>query len=807
MNRIKQTSNEVNLYFYEINQTELSQELSPLALWNSLFPENPCDEDTYIDLIPPRNSSRRRKGRKKADKGSIPSLGGQGLLPFGESNKQEELSDESVEALIALFNRMAEELPPEQGDNSSSFHPGQGDNSSNSSLSGSQGDNSSKNRDEDYELITDPRFFTFCEEDLAPLTSGKEIGQRSLSEAELAKFAELWKLPLSTVKRAYQKLKKYPECGKSGGIRFGYDYKQGEVVDLILHPISCNSIHCPYCQWRHSRRRLSEIISYFTKALSQGEKLTFITLTIPSTFEIGEAVAKSKKLIERLYQFRFRGKRIRERLKTLFLEELVSYTLSLIEGDKGELSESEREQVSLELLDLFKSFVNKAEELSPEEFAELRQDFTDRLVSSSLSRYFPLSKGRERKIWRQLFFYCDFGYRMQEVPSDAKLGTVLSAVWKFELTYSKEHGYHPHWHGITNFLLPKLYLTAICRYLGFGEISDIRLVDGRKGVVELAKYETKPWELPTDDFVEMLKRESFMDSFRKLRVWNLEAEEEDRELPNVLYFAVPISVCSYTLLGRKSLKSLPLLYRRLRERRAKEKVSQGLREKFSRVKFVASLRDGRLGYAYADVYLGLDGELHSSLSGSATIVSVRDRKEVFEKVSFQDFIKHILDAFNDFLITYTHQTLDDYISSLVERKRQSKETEETEKVSSAHPEAVSSSLSSSTSSSSESELSIFAEAWLHFDSFCKELERFAWISDRKDYPSYEAYLDALFDSCYYEDDLRYMFEFLSFSRKVFSSLLSRLVNQNSKVYRLLSYLLSKIDSELEYIKEVAREGR
>jgi len=716
-------------------------DFSPIAEWNALFPENPITElevsnaesAESIDLIPPRNSSSGEGG-----------VAGELFpLPFGEQGGISSGTEvEGGELPLATQGVL-------QGDISS--RTGEGEESDGDS----QGGNSSR--------------------------SGFVVP--SWSEEELRQFAEEWGIAFGNVEAAYKKLMKYPECGKHGGVMVGYDYRKEEVVDLILNPISCNSVHCRYCQWRHSRSRLSEVVSYFARELEEGRQLTFITLTVRSTHDIGEAVRLSKRLMERFYQLRFRGKVIQRKLRALFIEELAGFTVSLF----GELLDGdERDACVKELVPLMEEYVEIAEKRSPNEFKELKSAFFKALLASSLSRFSSLSDwyARVERVFRQLYFYSDFCSRLSGISPDVKLGQYLSAVWKFELTYSPEHGYHPHWHGITNFLVPKLYLTAICRYVGFGSVNDVRLVRGFKGLVELAKYEAKPWELPMDDPVEVLKREAFLHGFKKLRVWNLEPNEEQRELPDVLYFAIPRSVCSYSLLEGR-FRALPSVYRELKVEALKKRGGD-LRKRFGRVKITATLGVG-LAWAYSDVYLGLDGDLHVPLDGRGYLEK--------ERITLKDLAHKVLKEYEFFLLRVVGYSLKDLVEKRLERLGGGTGCSEKN-----NGQPVSSSFSRSHS--------LVYEARELLIEFIEEFQRYAGVLSRR-YASYKDEIDALFElPSYWLDDgasLSEVGEFLMEYGDRVRAMLERLENVDgrdvSEVYSNLSYLIGRIESELDAIFE------
>ena len=748
--------------------------LSLINEWNSLFPDDPITEKdlSNIDLILRRKSSSPT-----------------------EATSPESLKEHFRSLLLAeyfstfygtdedgfLLPEVERDFSLTQGGKSSSTGEslesspaGQGGISSSnltSSLSCSQGGKSSRTEN--------------------PSGLSKFVPP-SWSEEELRKFAEEWKVSFYKVKASYRKLQRFPECGKHGGVIVAYNYEKEEVEDLKLHPISCDSVHCPYCLFRHSRKTISETVSALKEHLKKGRFLTFITLTLPSTHNIFEAVRLAGKFITSLYQRNFRGPNVSKKLRELFVEELVSYSISLFTKKPNVFLNSEdKERLREDLTPLMEKFVSYAEERLPADFKRLRSSFYSQL-SSSFSRYFclPLDwKDRAYKVFRQLFFYSDYHSRVSKVSPDLKLGQFLSAIWKFEITYSPEHGYHPHWHGITDFVVPKLYLTAICRLVGFGEVNDIRQVRGFKGLVELAKYETKPWELPMDDPVEVLKREVALFRYHKLRKWGDFKRDKDEvvdEKPKVLHLPIPRSICSYSLLDRASLRSLPRLYRKLKEKALKDPNISRLR--FGRVRITATLGVG-FASAYSDVYVGLDGALHLPLDGKAKINGeVSDIKTLAYK---------ILREYEFFLLRVVGYSLEDLIQKRLERRKSRKSRKEEKKVNKA--QSVSSSLS-------RSSLSTVYEARAVMLDFFEEFQRYAGTFIR--HSSYKEKIDDLFGFPVYWTDreklpevaellLSYGDRLEEFRRELQGSDLP----EARETYEVLSYLVGKIKTELETILE------
>ena len=294
--------------------------------------------------------------------------------------------------------------------------------------------------------------------------------------------------PLKLV-RAYKRLRKRNTCGRTGHIVIGVDEERGEIVEVKRANHSCRSVLCPYCQVRESRKRLSRVLSWFSHLLESGEQLSFITLTIPSSPDIFAHIAHLKRAFERFYQMRIG--------------------------------------------------VRAWEEISREFYVELRR-YARHLHARGVSR------GEIRKrVRRQLYFFQQFEkYVVAGLGANARVKDLFrAAVWKFELTYNEKHGYHGHFHGITTVFMPKLLLTVLVRRAGLGAICDIRRLSGKQGLVELAKYETKYWELDDLPFEEQLAVEVTLMGFRKFRVWG--EVERYQEEENIRYFPLVTASVDY----------------------------------------------------------------------------------------------------------------------------------------------------------------------------------------------------------------------------------------------------------------------
>lgn len=90
-----------------------------------------------------------------------------------------------------------------------------------------------------------------------------------------------------------------------------------------------------------------------------------------------------------------------------------------------------------------------------------------------------------------------------------------------EVTYSQDHGWHPHRHLVTDSsFIPWALLVVLWREAsqGEGQIVDIRAIkrEDRGAMREAVKYVTKPWEIPSDKADELRQV-----LFGRKRVWPL----------------------------------------------------------------------------------------------------------------------------------------------------------------------------------------------------------------------------------------------------------------------------------------------
>ena len=286
----------------------------------------------------------------------------------------------------------------------------------------------------------------------------------------------------SKLLRAFRRLRRAPYCGSSGHLLVGV--QNGEIVGFKRATHSCRSVHCPYCQVRESRKTLAKYVDWLQEQLDNGVPLTFITLTVKSSHDVFEVIEKLVKGFRKLYLMRIFGKRNWEQISREFARECLQYYRNLIKN--GYSRSDARRKVEWQI-ELFRRF--------------------ERATAG-------------------------FSY-------ETRFKDVFKAVWKFELTYNEAEGYHPHFHGITTLAIPKLLLTVLARRAGLGAICDVRAVNGKEAIVELAKYKTKYWELEGLDFEEKLAVEVALLGFQKIRNWGVPESSRGVSEDDVRYFALP----------------------------------------------------------------------------------------------------------------------------------------------------------------------------------------------------------------------------------------------------------------------------
>ena len=335
--------------------------------------------------------------------------------------------------------------------------------------------------------------------------------------------------------KARRRLERLPSCGKTGHV---VAVLGGEGVRLEYQPHRCHSVLCPFCAYENFKETYSEHVEVFESWLSAGRSLVFITLTCPSSHDPREAIDVSFTLIDKLYQWRVGRNNVRKLKKETF-REIRAYNRNLKAKGDPERNKKVKRQV----------------------------EFT-------------------REFFRWLDSYVGAGY---------KFGQLLNAMVKFEVTYSREHGFHPHFHLIADRYIPKVVLTALCRLIGFGEVTDIREVRGRKGLVELTKYITKHWELEGLSEEQKVELEASLMYRKKFRVWGFElielerGEEEGEERVHLWWFRVELDA--------PNLHKVPRLVRVARAR--------GDPVKFCR----ATIYDEHSGVWCGWLYVRPDGEL------------------------------------------------------------------------------------------------------------------------------------------------------------------------------------------------------
>ena len=264
--------------------------------------------------------------------------------------------------------------------------------------------------------------------------------------------------------RAKSRLRKKRECGK-------YGYLVIVENKIVYQPYSCGCVTCPFCAVKENKRVLAKYFEFFKSLIEKNKELSFITLTVKSSFNLKEVYEKLNSGLKKLYEIRLLGKRTWEKVKEEFYKELERYEKNLSENEKYK---AERQKI------FFEEFEKKCSHL---------------------------------------------------IGSGLKLGQVFNCVWKLEVTYNKKTGWHPHWHSIWAGFIPKLLLLVLWRIAtkGEGEIIDVRRVRGKKAIKELLKYTTKFWILNELSEIRILEIETILYNVKKIRHWGLEELEEEAE--------------------------------------------------------------------------------------------------------------------------------------------------------------------------------------------------------------------------------------------------------------------------------------
>lgn len=242
-------------------------------------------------------------------------------------------------------------------------------------------------------------------------------------------------------------------------------------------PIRCKSVLCPYCAWVDSRERFKAIRNVLGLVR---EPVGFLTLTFPSFQDPVRAVEYAIEVKRKFYNFKPFGKRKWERVRREVLERLDVYLRNI--GDDRERERRRR----------FHEWVLEEFELA---WADKLYDSKDRLY----------------------------------------MGRILRSVWKFELTYNPERGWHPHWHVLVIGYFPLFLIQAVWVACGGGEVIDLRVARDLKEVMSyVADYESKPAvELGGGVSYEMeLAVEEALYGRKLFEVWGLaelDVDDEDGE--------------------------------------------------------------------------------------------------------------------------------------------------------------------------------------------------------------------------------------------------------------------------------------
>ena len=315
----------------------------------------------------------------------------------------------------------------------------------------------------------------------------------------------------------------------------------GEEVRLKYRPHRCHSAQCPFCAYENFRKDWA-VYSRYLEELGKNGRLSFVTLTLPSSHDPYEAIEMAYRSLSRLYQFRIFGPRNWKKVVRMFLREVLAYYRAA--KRKGDPSAFERAKRQIRL---FRKFIQK---------------------------------------------YSSY------IGSDIKFGQLFNIIWKFEITYNPEHGYHPHWHGVGDIFIPKLLLVVIWRLVSSADVVDIRAVDDRENVTsELVKYITKHWELKDLSEEQKIDLETAMYGRRKFRVWgfglikDLEEEKEEKEEKRVHLWWLKVE------LSIPNLHNVPRLVRLARKRDGPIKLCR------------AYIYDERSGVWEGWLFVNADGDL------------------------------------------------------------------------------------------------------------------------------------------------------------------------------------------------------
>lgn len=346
------------------------------------------------------------------------------------------------------------------------------------------------------------------------------------------------------LERARRRIERLSECGKTGHI-LAVVKKEG--LEAQYRPHRCHSIFCRYCSYENFKESYARLLPVL-EALALNGRLSFLTLTHRNTpitcyEDVERAIVEAFLALDRFYQFRPFGRRNWKRLKREFARDCLK-------------------------------------------------------LYRNAKKIYGVKKAR-KIVRRQIAFFRDFERRYWEYivsGSDIKLGQLMNAVVKFELTWNAERNeLHPHWHMIVaDFRIPKVLVVVIWRIVSGSEIVDLRAVDSvNDATAELVKYITKGWEFPEGEIREWV--EAVMLGRKKFRVWGfkrVEYEEQKEEKSVYLW------MLRCELKHRKNLHDVPRLVRLLRRKGKKEMF-------FDRL----IVYDERSGVWEVSLYLRDDGKL------------------------------------------------------------------------------------------------------------------------------------------------------------------------------------------------------
>ncbi len=319
-----------------------------------------------------------------------------------------------------------------------------------------------------------------------------------------------------------------------------YFYRFYSLKKIAYIPYTCRSLFCRYCAWKNTRKRFSAIYTFLEKLISNGVKLSFITLTTPNhkLYETPKAIDEIFSLLENLYNFKL-GERNLKRFHKKALIELGKY-----------------------LANLHKKLKEKYKQKYPKHYILV----TNHEVWKKKKEHLEILNKTIKLVENHLHL----------PDSQRRFGLIFNSIWKFEIKKNQNRDdFNSHWHGICLKPISRFFLKAITDYLGFGPIIDVRRVKGEKALVELSKYESK--DVVSGEkltFLEKVIINASLTHRKKFRLWlNLDKKKalkkkleeiKNKDKDNLRYVLPKGEKASLDL--KVSLSSIPKIYRYLRDK-------------------------------------------------------------------------------------------------------------------------------------------------------------------------------------------------------------------------------------------------